>query len=91
MFKTKLRIASLILALGAAWPAMADEAKPYAGQHLTVLMPPWGATPADMTQKFKQETGIDLDLQVLGWDQIHTKIVTSMLAGTAPADVTEVD
>ncbi len=76
-------------------PVLADpvfaQAKPYAGQSITVLLPPWGTLPKDMTDRFTAETGIALDMQTLGWDDIRTKIVTSELAGTAPADVTEVD
>ena len=67
------------------------QTKPYAGQSITVLLPPWGTLPKDMTERFTAETGIALDMQTLGWDEIRTKIVTSELAGTAPADVTEVD
>ena len=44
-----------------------------------------------MTDRFTGETGIAIDMQTLGWDDIRTKIVTSTLAGSAPADVTEVD
>lgn len=67
------------------------QAKPFAGQSITVLLPPWGTLPKDMTDRFTAETGIALDMQTLGWDDSRTKIVTSELAGTAPADVTEVD
>lgn len=72
-------------------PALADTAKPYAGQTITVLFPPWTTLPKDMTDRFTEQTGIKLDLQTMGWDDIRTKIVTSMVAGSAPADVTEVD
>jgi multiple sugar transport system substrate-binding protein len=82
-------IVSLLLA-GLA-PALADGAKPYAGQTITALFPPWTTLPKDMTDRFTAETGIKLDLQTMGWDDIRTKIVTSMVAGSAPADVTEVD
>ena len=73
-----------------AGPASA-QTKPYAGQSITVLLPPWGTLPKDMTDRFTGETGIAIDMQTLGWDDIRTKIVTSTLAGSAPADVTEVD
>jgi multiple sugar transport system substrate-binding protein len=88
---------SLLLALSAlgllpaAGPARADAAKPYAGQEITVLLPPWGTLPKDMTDRFHADTGISVTIQTLGWDEIHAKILTSMVAGTAPADVTEVD
>ncbi|GGE22582.1 hypothetical protein GCM10011390_47430 [Aureimonas endophytica] len=88
---------SLLAALSAlplflAAPALAeDAAKPLAGQAVSVLLPPWGTLPKAMTDRFTAETGIALDMQSLGWDDIRTKIVTSMVAGTAPADATEVD
>lgn len=83
-----LAVAAVPLA-GAATAAAQD--KPLKGQSITVLLPPWGTLPKDMTERFTQDTGIVLDMQTLGWDDIHAKIVTSTLAGTAPADVTEVD
>ncbi len=76
-------------ALAITLPAMADDAKPLAGQSITVLMPsPQGATVA---ADFEAETGIHVDLQTLSWDDIRPKLVTALVAGTAPADVTEFD
>ncbi|MFE0018557.1 ABC transporter substrate-binding protein [Mesorhizobium sp. NPDC059054] len=73
----------------AAGPVLAQEAKPLAGQSITVLMPsPQGATVA---ADFEAETGIHVDLQTLSWDDIRPKLVTALVAGTAPADVTEFD
>src|ERR1700709_2460821 len=80
---------SLFTGLGLAGPVQAQTS--LAGQSLTVLLPPGGPLPKDMTDAFEKKTGIKLDLQTLGWDDIRTKVVTSMVAGTAPADVTEVD
>lgn len=77
--------------IAVAMPAMADEAKPYDGQTLSVLLPPWGTLPKEMTDQFTADTGISLDSQTLGWDEIRTKIVTSMVANTAPASATEID
>ena len=56
-----------------------------------VLLPPWGTLPKAMTDRLTSETGMTLETQTLGWDQILTKIATSMIAGTPPADATEVD
>lgn len=63
----------------------------FAADTLTVLLPPWGTLPKEMTDRFAKEAGVTLDAQTLGWDDIRTKIITSMVAGTAPADATEVD
>jgi multiple sugar transport system substrate-binding protein len=79
------------LQLSLVLPAFADDAKPLAGKRLTTLLPPWTTLPKEMTDDFTGKTGIGLDSQTLGWDDIRTKIVTSMVANTAPADATEVD
>src|SRR3954469_14524915 len=76
-------------ALAAAVPAQAGDAKPYAGQSITVLMPsPQGA---NIPAEFEAATGIHVDLQTLNWDDIRPKLVTALIAGTPPADVTEFD
>lgn len=77
------------VALAIAIPAAAQEAKRLAGQSITVLMPsPQGPT---IAADFEAETGIHVDLQTLSWDDIRPKLVTALVAGTAPADVTEFD
>src|SRR5215470_9937965 len=81
--------AALAAALALAGPASGDEAKPLAGKSITVLMPsPQGA---NVAAEFEKETGIHVDLQTLSWDDIRPKLVTALIAGTAPADVTEFD
>jgi multiple sugar transport system substrate-binding protein len=63
----------------------------FAADALAVLLPPWVTLPKEMTDKYTKKTGGALDVQTLGWDEIRTKIVTSMLANTPPASATEVD
>jgi multiple sugar transport system substrate-binding protein len=79
----------LVLAALAAAPALADDAKPLAGQSITVLLP--SPQQATMAADFEKATGIHVDLQTLTWDDIRPKLVTALIAGTAPADVTEFD
>ncbi|MDE1994467.1 MAG: sugar ABC transporter substrate-binding protein [Rhizobiaceae bacterium] len=82
-----LSFASTALAITSS--AFADDAKPLAGQSITVLMPsPQGA---NVAADFEAATGIHVDLQTLSWDDIRPKLVTALVAGTAPADVTEFD
>lgn len=87
--RTLLLAAAAATALAAVVPAHADDAKPYAGQSITVLMPSPQAS--NIAADFKKATGINVDLQTLSWDDIRPKLVTALIAGTAPADVTEFD
>jgi multiple sugar transport system substrate-binding protein len=83
-----LTLATFLLA-GSAHVVLADDAKPFAGQTITVLLPsPQDAT---MAADFEKDTGIKLDLQTASWDDVSVKVSTALLAGTAPADVTEFD
>lgn len=87
--KNLLRTGVALAALAIALPAFADDAKPLAGQSITVLLPS-GQSP-NLAADFEKETGIKVDLQTLAWDDIRPKLVTGLIAGTPPADVTEFD
>lgn len=80
-----LALVPLTFALAAFTPAV------HAASTAEVLLPPWGTLPKAMTDRLNTETGLTLETQTLGWDQILTKVATSMIAGSPPADVTEVD
>ena len=87
MKRRTLLSAAAALGLGVAiLPLSAFAAEP-----LSVLLPPWVTLPKEMTDKYTAKTQGTLDVQTLGWDEIRTKIVTSMMANTAPASATEVD
>lgn len=88
--KTKLSLAFAALLLTSTMHvSFADDAKPFAGQTISVLLPsPQDAT---MAADFEKATGIKVDLQTANWDDVSIKISTALLAGTAPADVTEFD
>lgn len=73
--------------MAAAMPRLALAAD----KQLNVLLPPWGTLPKAMSDRFTKETGIALQIQTMGWDDIRTKVVTSMVAKTAPADGVEFD
>lgn len=91
MNRRSLLAAMTAMPLVFSLPAFGQDAKPLSGKAISALLPPWETLPKDMTDRFTAETGVALETQTLGWDDIRTKIVTSMVAGTAPANVTEVD
>ncbi|MEI6100555.1 MAG: extracellular solute-binding protein [Eubacteriales bacterium] len=73
-----------------AQASASDTSKSLAGQEITVLLPPWYQEGLEATiPDFEKETGIKVNLQILDWEPLMDKIVTSCSAGTAPADVTE--
>lgn len=76
-------------ALAIAGPAQSQDKKPFAGQTITVLMPSPQAS--NIAADFEAETGIHVNMQTLAWDDIRPKLVTALIAGTTPADVTEID
>lgn len=84
------RTATLMSAALLAGLAFAQTA---GAETITVLLPSFGDDGAtrQFVEKFSKDTGIDVELQSLPWDDIRPKIVTAMVAGTAPADVTEFD
>ncbi|WP_425545458.1 ABC transporter substrate-binding protein [Labrys sedimenti] len=89
MLRHGLRAFVALSTLMLAQPVWADAAKPLAGQTISVLLPS-GQRPG-LAEDFEKETGIHVDLQSLSWNDIRAKLVTALLAGSAPADVTEVD
>ena len=68
----------------------AENDQPYAGEEISVLLPPWyeeGVTAA--IPEFEEATGIKVKLEIMDWDPLQDRIVTACSGGTAPADVTE--
>jgi multiple sugar transport system substrate-binding protein len=60
-------------------------------QEITFMIPPWGEPSADALKKFTQDTGIKVNLNIVGWDEVRDKIAIAAVGQTAPADVCEVD
>lgn len=72
---------------------LANLAMPATAETITVMLPSFGSDAAarEVFQGFTKETGVEVDLQTMPWDDIRPKIVTAVMAGSAPADVTEFD
>ena len=87
MSRLNATIAALLLCTVSG--AVFAQDKPYAGQTISVLLP--SPQDANMAADFEKATGIKLDLQTASWDDVSVKVSTALLAGTAPADVTEFD
>jgi multiple sugar transport system substrate-binding protein len=55
------------------------------------MMPPWAKLPDSVISSFEKKTGIKIKWETLEFDQLHDKIVTMQAAGSAPADILEMD
>ncbi|MEO8242258.1 MAG: sugar ABC transporter substrate-binding protein [bacterium] len=89
MRRSHLALAVSAILLCSTGSGVLAQDKPFAGQTISVLLPsPQDAT---MAADFEKDTGIKLDLQTASWDDVSVIVSTALLAGTAPADVTEFD
>ena len=70
-----------------AAPAVEEEVRPYEGQTITFLFYSWEPYSPEVLQRFTDLTGIIVEPETLGWDELNTKIVASSAAGVIPADV----
>jgi multiple sugar transport system substrate-binding protein len=73
--------------------ALLAGAVPVLAETITVLLPSLGddAGTRKALKQFTTESGIDIDLQIMPWDDIRPKIVTATMAGSSAGDVTEFD
>lgn len=66
-------------------------AEPQAGGEITVMVPDWAVPSDEMLDAFTAETGVEVVMNVVGWDDIRNKISIAATGGAAAADVVEVD
>jgi multiple sugar transport system substrate-binding protein len=71
--------------------AAASVGASISGQTITVLLPPWANVPPVLLKQFENRTGVNVDLQITGWDAIRNKVAIAGAAQTQLADVTEFD
>lgn len=60
-------------------------------EKITFMVPDWGVPTDEQLAEFTEETGIEVEIAEVGWDDIRTKIATAASAGKSAADVVEVD
>mgnify|MGYP001078491673 CR=1 FL=1 len=69
--------------------AKKDEEK--GGDSITLMAPDWAIPTEDQLAAFTKETGIEVVVNEVGWDDIREKLATAASGGQAAADVVEVD
>lgn len=55
------------------------------------MVPDWAVPSDDMLADFTEDTGIEVVMNVVGWDDIRDKVAIAASGGAAAADVIEVD
>ena len=60
-------------------------------QSITFMAPDWAVPTDEQLDEFTKETGIEVVVNEVGWDDIREKMVTAAAGGQAVADVVEVD
>ncbi|MCI9339429.1 MAG: extracellular solute-binding protein [Dorea sp.] len=58
---------------------------------ITFMAPDWAIPTDEQLKAFTEETGIEVTVNEVGWDDIREKMVTAAAGGQAVADVVEVD
>lgn len=69
----------------------AEETAEEAGGKITFMAPDWAIPTDEQLDTFTEETGIEVEVSVVGWDDIREKLATAAAAGQCVADVVEVD
>lgn len=60
-------------------------------EKITFMAPDWAIPTDEQLAAFTDETGIEVEVAEVGWDDIREKIATASSAGKCAADVVEVD
>ncbi len=81
----------LVAGVGLLSACTSPQSKAEEGQTLTLLVPEWGAPSEEMLKKFTDETGIQVTVEVAGWDEIKQKVSVASSGQNAAADLIEVD
>lgn len=68
-----------------------DTSEDVKGQTITVLLPSWGELPKELVQRFEQQSGVKVKLNIAEWDAIRNKISIAGAANSQLADVIEFD
>lgn len=61
------------------------------GAKITFMVPDWGVPTDEQLAAFTEETGIEVEIAEVGWDDIREKLATAATGDKCVADVVEVD
>lgn len=71
--------------------ATVDKQEKQEKEEITFMIPEWGVPSDEMLEEFTNETGIEVNVETVAWDDIRNKISVAANGKKSPADVVEVD
>lgn len=80
-----------VLVIGCSGSDDSETSSSEGGKEITVMVPPWAEPSSELLESFTEETGIEVVMNIVGWDEIRNKVSIAAAGETAPADVMEVD
>lgn len=76
---------------GSSEEASGGDAEESGGSKITFMAPDWAIPSDEQLDAFTEDTGIEVEVSVVGWDDIREKLATAAAANESVADVVEVD
>ena len=84
-------LASLVVGCGSKEETTKETETTEKGEKITFMAPDWAIPSDEQLDAFTKETGIEVEVSEVGWDDIREKLATAATAGECVADVVEVD
>lgn len=86
-----LLCAAMVTGLFAGCGKSEEKASSEEGGKITFMAPDWAIPSDEQLDAFTEETGIEVEVSEVGWDDIREKLATAATADKCVADVVEVD
>ncbi len=84
-------VASMAVGCGSKNDSGNSDTKSDKGESITFMAPDWAIPSDDQLDEFTKETGIEVEVSEVGWDDIREKLATAATGNKNVADVVEVD
>lgn len=84
-------VASMAVGCGSKNDSGSSDTKSDKGESITFMAPDWAIPSDDQLDEFTKETGIEVEVSEVGWDDIREKLATAATGNKNVADVVEVD
>ena len=84
-------LAAMLTGCGGSSSSDSESEAKSEGEKITFMAPDWAIPSDEQLDAFTEETGIEVEVSEVGWDDIREKLATAAAANECVADVVEVD